>query len=121
MRLLSNHSTISLLSVILVFCLNLSTIAQIEEPKQTVELIVLGIAQDAGFPQAACQKPCCKTSLERPSIRRHVASLDLSITRPDKSGYLTARPIFHNNYNYYTNFRRTTPSAPNRRSSTEFF
>ena len=49
MRLLSNHSTISLLSVILVFCLNLSTIAQIEEPKQTVELIVLGIAQDAGI------------------------------------------------------------------------
>ncbi len=77
MRLLSNHSTISLLSVILVFCLNLSTIAQIEEPKQTVELIVLGIAQDAGFPQAACQKPCCKLAWKDPSIRRHVASLGL--------------------------------------------
>jgi pyrroloquinoline quinone biosynthesis protein B len=38
-----------------------------------VQLIVLGVAQDAGFPQAGCQKPCCQAAWENPDLRRMVS------------------------------------------------
>ena len=40
-----------------------------------IELVVLGIAQDAGFPQAACAKDCCKLAWENKELRRNVASI----------------------------------------------
>jgi pyrroloquinoline quinone biosynthesis protein B len=49
-------------------------IALIAKP---VELIVLGIAQDAGFPQAGCAKACCRAAWEDASLRRNVASIGL--------------------------------------------
>lgn len=38
-------------------------------------VIVLGVAQDAGFPQAACRKDCCKRAWGDPSARRGAACL----------------------------------------------
>jgi len=70
-------SAFYLLSVTVLFCLNDTADGQTQKPKQSVELIVLGIAQDAGFPQAACQKSCCELAWKNPSLRRHVASLGL--------------------------------------------
>ena len=66
-----------LLSLAVGAFLNNLTFAQNPKLQQSVELIVLGIAQDAGFPQAACKKPCCKLAWKDPSIRRCVASLGL--------------------------------------------
>ncbi|MFK7768789.1 MAG: MBL fold metallo-hydrolase [Mariniblastus sp.] len=43
--------------------------------KQGVELVVLGIAQDAGFPQAGCAKSCCAAAWKDKSLRRLVASV----------------------------------------------
>ena len=40
-----------------------------------VQLIVLGIAQDAGFPQAACRKQCCAAAWQDKSLRRHPACI----------------------------------------------
>ncbi len=37
--------------------------------------MVLGIAQDGGYPQAGCKKHCCRLPQEEPDRRRHVASL----------------------------------------------
>lgn len=48
-----------------------------KDEKKPIELIVLGIAQDAGFPQAGCQKDCCKLAWADKSVRRNVASLGL--------------------------------------------
>ena len=31
-----------------------------KENKESPYIVVLGIAQDAGFPQAGCNKECCK-------------------------------------------------------------
>jgi len=45
--------------------------------KSSVELIVLGIAQDAGFPQAGCAKACCRDAWNDLSLRRHVSCLGL--------------------------------------------
>lgn len=36
---------------------------------------VLGVAQDAGYPQAACRKSCCAPVWDDPDRRRHVACL----------------------------------------------
>ena len=43
-----------------------------DEPAKPVQLIVLGIAQDAGFPQAACQKNCCAAAWKDHSLRKNV-------------------------------------------------
>ncbi len=38
-------------------------------------VVVLGIAQDAGYPQAGCPKKCCAAAWGDPARRRHVACL----------------------------------------------
>ena len=40
-------------------------------------VVVLGIAQDAGHPQAACEKSCCRPLWDDPSKRHRVASLGI--------------------------------------------
>ena len=36
---------------------------------------VLGVAQDGGFPQANCQKECCKAVFEQKSVRKFVSCI----------------------------------------------
>ncbi len=38
-------------------------------------VVVLGTAQDAGFPQAGCKKDCCAKAWNAPSVRRFATSL----------------------------------------------
>jgi len=38
-------------------------------------VVVLGIAQDAGFPQAGCQRECCRRVRSDPSLRGYAACL----------------------------------------------
>jgi pyrroloquinoline quinone biosynthesis protein B len=40
-------------------------------------VIVLGVAQDAGYPQAACRKACCEPAWADPSRRRLVSCLGI--------------------------------------------
>ena len=40
-------------------------------------IIVLGIAQDGGYPHMGCTKECCRIAWENPSMRRNVVSLAL--------------------------------------------
>jgi pyrroloquinoline quinone biosynthesis protein B len=44
---------------------------------QSPALIVLGVAQDAGYPQMGCTKDCCKKVLADPELKRFVTSLAL--------------------------------------------
>jgi pyrroloquinoline quinone biosynthesis protein B len=39
------------------------------------QIIVLGIAQDAGYPQLACKKECCQKVFDKPSLGEKVVSL----------------------------------------------
>lgn len=55
--------------------LAVGTYSWAEEPDKDVQLIVLGIAQDAGFPQAACAKDCCAAAWKDHSLRKHVTSI----------------------------------------------
>ena len=45
--------------------------------------MVLGIVQDAGFPQAGCRRPCCRPAWDDPARRRHVVSL--AVVNPQTS------------------------------------
>lgn len=40
-------------------------------------IVVLGVAQDAGYPQLGCNKECCKAVFDGKEIKKHVVSLAL--------------------------------------------
>lgn len=57
-------------------------------------LTVLGVAQDAGFPQAACIKACCAQAWNDQSARRMVSCLGLVDPEMNKSWLFDATPDF---------------------------
>lgn len=61
---------------VLLFGLN-SSVALSEEPINSPYLYVLGVAQDAGYPQALCFKPHCMPAWEDKQKRRGATSLAL--------------------------------------------
>ncbi len=52
-----------------------------------VSLVILGTVQDAGSPQIACQKECCKDLFENPDYTRKVVSLGL-VDSKNRATYL---------------------------------
>lgn len=46
-------------------------------PDKDPYILVLGIAQDGGYPQSGCKKDCCKRAWEDPAKRRSVSCLAL--------------------------------------------
>ncbi len=56
------------------------------------EVVVLGIAQDGGHPQAGCAKDCCRPAWEDPSAGHLVASL--GIVDGDRMWIVDATPDF---------------------------
>jgi pyrroloquinoline quinone biosynthesis protein B len=44
-------------------------------PPQSPYLVVLGIAQDGGYPHAGCRRACCQPAFEHPGRGRFVSSL----------------------------------------------
>jgi len=65
-----------------------------DEPVSVVEATVLGIAQDAGYPQADCQKACCRPAWDNPAKRRMVSCLVISDRQAGKAWLLDATPDF---------------------------
>ncbi len=59
-----------------------------------LEIIVLGIAQDAGFPQADCEKANCSLYWKGIEEKRHVVSLGLVDRRTQQSWMFEATPDF---------------------------
>ena len=60
-------------------------------PEQTY-IEILGIAQDAGFPQIACKKECCKAAWENPVIRKQVSCIGLIDPNEKKTWLFDATP-----------------------------
>lgn len=63
-----------------------------EKTDQGVELIVLGTAQDAGSPQIACNKDCCKKLFSNPKDSRFVSSIGLIDYNNQKTYLFDATP-----------------------------
>lgn len=56
--------------------------------------IVLGIAQDGGYPQAGCERPDCVAAWNDPKLRRHVASLAIVDPGTNEQWMIDATPDF---------------------------
>lgn len=57
-------------------------------------LIVLGVAQDGGYPHAGCEKVCCTKARKKPANHRNVASVALVDPSQDKWWLFDATPDF---------------------------
>lgn len=57
-------------------------------------VVVLGITQDAGFPQADCRKPCCAAVWHEPSASRHAACLGIVNPQTKQAWLIDATPDF---------------------------
>lgn len=55
-------------------------------------IVVLGIAQDAGFPQADCRKECCAEAWKNPHLRRSATCLALFDSIENKYWLFEATP-----------------------------
>lgn len=55
-------------------------------------LVVLGIAQDAGYPQAGCGKECCKAYREGREEKKHITCLALVDRKENKYWLFEATP-----------------------------
>jgi pyrroloquinoline quinone biosynthesis protein B len=66
-----------LLAIAALVLLALAASAAVPTAATGPELLVLGIAQDGGYPQAGCHKSCCLRAWADPAERRHVASVAL--------------------------------------------
>ena len=71
----------------------------ISEGKKNPYLVVLGIAQDAGYPQASCKKDCCKAVWKDLSKRKMVSCLGLVNPSEGKGFIFDATPDFKNQLN----------------------
>jgi len=56
--------------------------------------VVLGVAQDGGYPQAGCNREDCVAAWRDPSRRRHVASLAIVDPRSHERWIIDATPDF---------------------------
>jgi pyrroloquinoline quinone biosynthesis protein B len=57
-------------------------------------VVVLGIVQDGGYPQAGCQKVCCTRAWEDPAKRRHVSCVAIVDPQTSQRWIIDATPDF---------------------------
>lgn len=62
--------------------------------KDQTFFVVLGIAQDAGYPQIACKKECCQRVYDNPKNKRFVSSIALVDPISNESWVFDATPDF---------------------------
>ena len=70
------------------------TLAQSENGGRYPFVVVLGIAQDAGFPQAGCRNDCCAVAWRDASKRKHVSCLGIVDPQTHQRWLIEATPDF---------------------------
>jgi pyrroloquinoline quinone biosynthesis protein B len=74
------------------FLLLMAVFAGTIKAKDDVSLVVLGIAQDAGYPQANCYKPHCLKGWEDPSLQRLATSIAIIDAKTKQKFLFEATP-----------------------------
>ena len=86
-----------LLLVAIAFQVAASLTSQLKTPSEAAKdthVVVLGIAQDAGYPQINCQKSCCENLWTNKSKRKMVSSIALRDPQSMKAWLFDATPDF---------------------------
>ena len=84
--------------MLLIICFSTLAISKMDV-QQEPELYVLGIAQDAGYPQAGCQKICCKNVAHK-KVKEQLTSCLALIDKSNKEVYFfDATPDFKQQLN----------------------
>ncbi len=65
---------------------------QKEETPQTPYIMVLGVAQDAGYPQMNCKKDCCKTAWKNTELQRNTTCLAIVDPTTNQQWIIDATP-----------------------------
>lgn len=73
----------------------------ISSAQQAPYLLVLGTAQDGGYPHLGCTKECCNKAWRKPSTRRFVVSLALVDPAAKKWYLFEATPDFKEQLQYF--------------------
>ena len=63
-----------------------------QKPLKGLQLMILGVAQDAGYPQAGCQKACCELYKNGKERQRHATSLAIIDYDNNKKWLFEATP-----------------------------
>ena len=94
----------SLLLLLISFLLSCSSEAppRTAVPTSAVGVVVLGTAQDAGYPQADCQKACCASAWADPARAEMVSCLAIYDTAAGQAWLLDATPDFPQQLQYVT-------------------
>ncbi len=58
------------------------------------QIVILGIGQDAGYPQANCHKACCQKVWENPELKKHVSCIAVLDHSSSQSWMFDATPDF---------------------------
>lgn len=69
------------------------TVAEPADPEAPF-VVVLGIAQDAGYPQAGCTLSCCANVWDNPSLRKMAASIAIVDPKSRQAWMVDATPDF---------------------------
>ena len=63
-----------------------------EKTPTTAYVMVLGVAQDAGYPQMNCKKECCKQAWENPGLKRTTSCLAIVDPTTNEQWIIDATP-----------------------------
>ncbi len=80
----------------LVFISCQEAVESLDSNDSTAYIQVLGVAQDAGYPQANCQKACCERAWGQPHNQRDVACLVIVDPASNQYWLIEATPDFRN-------------------------
>ena len=78
----------------------ISSSAQRQMREKQTEIVVLGIAQDAGYPQLNCEKECCQRVFENPALAEKVVSLAIHNEKTQQYFLLEASPDISAQHQY---------------------
>lgn len=68
---------------------------------QRAYILVLGIAQDGGYPHLGCKQPCCENAWNNPANKRFVVSLALIDSQSNKWWLFEATPDIKEQLQYF--------------------
>ncbi len=80
--------------------------------KSEIQLMILGIAQDAGYPQVGCDRSCCRVYREGLQEKRLVSSLGILDHQQGKAYLIDATPDFTEQWDNLRNALLQQPIFP---------